>query len=84
MVKGKHPNSIKALEEATEKRRKPTGKRVNVFLTPEAIASGTAAADSIGISRSELIEQLLRKGEVWLIEQVKELELMQRKKGSNS
>lgn len=41
--------------------------RVNLSLTPTAIASATAAAESMRMSRSELIEQLLRKGETWLV-----------------
>jgi metal-responsive CopG/Arc/MetJ family transcriptional regulator len=48
------------LQEATEKRSKPTGKRVNIFLTEEAIASLDKAAQSEDISRSELIERFAR------------------------
>ena len=58
-----HPNSLKALEEATEKRSKPTGKRVNVFLTERAIASLDRIAKPLGISRSELMERIARAGD---------------------
>jgi hypothetical protein len=40
-------------------------------LTPTAIAQGTSAANALGISRSELLERLLRKGEAWLIDAAK-------------
>lgn len=55
-----HPNSLRAIREATEKRSKPTGKRVNVFLTEEAIAALDATATQQDISRSELVEQYAR------------------------
>jgi len=46
-------------------------KAVKTTLTPTAIAQGTSAANALGISRSELLERLLRKGEAWLIDAAK-------------
>jgi purine nucleoside phosphorylase len=59
MSREMHPNSLKALAEAQQARRKGA-KRVNMTLTPEAIASLDAKAQKEGISRSELIERYAR------------------------
>jgi hypothetical protein len=65
--RGKNPSSHDALRRATEKRKKDA-KQVHITLSPKAIASAKTAASSLGISRSELIERLLGKGEAWLVE----------------
>jgi hypothetical protein len=56
--RGTNPNSHEALRKATAARKKDA-KQVHITLSPKAISSGTTAADSLGISRSELIERSL-------------------------
>lgn len=57
-----HPNSLEALAKAQQARKKGI-KRVNMSLTPEAIASLDRIATALGISRSELVERIARAGD---------------------
>lgn len=53
-----HPNSLEALAKAQQARKKGEGVRqISVCLTKEAIATLDEAAQTQGISRSELIER---------------------------
>lgn len=54
-----HPNSLEALAKAQQARKKGI-KRVNMSLTPEAIANLDAFANQLNISRSEFVERLAR------------------------
>ncbi len=63
MKREMHPNSLKALAEAQQARKKGA-RRVNMTLTPEAIASLDRIATLRGFSRSELIERIARDEEI--------------------
>lgn len=66
--RGTNPKSHEALRKSVASRKKDA-KQVHVTLSPEAIDEWTQAAEELGISRSELIERLGRKGKDWLIKE---------------
>ena len=56
-------------KKAGRPRRYTEGKKqTGIWLTDDALSSIDTAATALGISRSELIERLGRKGEAWLID----------------
>lgn len=65
-----HPNSLEALAKAQQARKKGI-KRVNMSLTPDAIASLDRIATTLGISRSELVERIARAGDEAIMELVR-------------
>lgn len=67
MTREMHPNSLKALADAQQARKKGA-KRVNMTLSLPAIAALDRIASTLEISRSELVERLARADDAAIME----------------
>ncbi len=67
MTREMHPNSLKALADAQQARKKGA-KRVNMTLSLPAITSLDRIATALRISRSELVERLARVEDAAIME----------------